>query len=329
MSMQATDPDRCAGCGGPIAAVWIEALGKRWHPEHFRCRLCSRHIDGTFIDMDGTPAHRECYLEHRAPRCVPCKRPIEDSYVVDLWGQNSCARCQASGTCDYCGGGLRALPWERRGVCPTCAGLAVRDAATARRLYAEVVAWAEGKRFFENFAQPPMRLCSREQISRDFPDMLGAMGIAQKSMWETPTGMSVKAEQVVIREGLPAPLFQMVAAHELGHVWIAAHGVTLISAQEEEGFCEVLSYLWTADHCRFGRDGILRQIAESTDPVYGDGFRMMKAIEQRIGLIGMMQSLVGRSRIGTHLGRRASRTAGGGRHDKAVGRRNLGVPRSS
>lgn len=229
--------------------------------------------------------------DHGVLRCKACAQSIHGLYQEDLWGGASCARClNRTGSCIYCGGAARAVPAEEP-RCEICRRLAIHDPGLAEALYAEVVDWAESRRMFENFRQPPMELRAKIELQGTRPSSNRLLGMAQKSIWETPAGASVRAERVVVLAGLPAPLFQAVAAHELGHVWIAAHNITRLSLQDEEGFCELLSHAWISERGTFGRAGLLAGIETSRDPIYGDGFRKMKAFERRTNLHFLMTVL--------------------------------------
>lgn len=51
----------CASCQQPISGACVDALGKKWHPEHFVCSFCMNKLEGT------------SYSEKNAkPYCKPC-----------------------------------------------------------------------------------------------------------------------------------------------------------------------------------------------------------------------------------------------------------------
>eukprot|EP01113_Clastostelium_recurvatum_P005978 TRINITY_DN1269_c0_g1_i2.p1 TRINITY_DN1269_c0_g1~~TRINITY_DN1269_c0_g1_i2.p1 ORF type:complete len:266 (+),score=40.58 TRINITY_DN1269_c0_g1_i2:114-911(+) len=52
----------CAGCAGPIAAGRvINALGKKWHPEHFTCSGCQTGLNGkSFAEVEGLAYCEPC-----------------------------------------------------------------------------------------------------------------------------------------------------------------------------------------------------------------------------------------------------------------------------
>ena len=90
-----------------------------------------------------------------------------------------------------------------------------------------------------------------------------------------------------------AHMFEPTLVHEYGHVLLIADPNTLAFTggigqhrlQEEEGFCEVLRYLWVTQASSGVRDLALRAISENKDPLYGDGFRLMWPRYQAAGSI--------------------------------------------
>jgi len=40
---------KCGGCKEPIQGEVIEAIGKKWHPDHFVCGVCKTKFPGTFF----------------------------------------------------------------------------------------------------------------------------------------------------------------------------------------------------------------------------------------------------------------------------------------
>lgn len=280
--------ESCAGCGGPIMGAYIEAMGQSWHPEHFICGICRHAISGAFFVEEGQPAHEACVLGRR-PKCRDCARPIQGRYREDLWGERSCEACFSKGLCLYCGGAGERDARSSDILCKVCRRLAIHEQRMANAFYGEVVDWARSKRLFEGVKQPPMVLYPRERLLREFPGSHRTLGVAEKSVWETPAGASVRADRVVVVAGLPAPLFQAVAAHELGHVWVAANNIHNMAPLDEEGFCELLSHTWISERGTFGREGLLRSIEASNDPIYGEGFRKMKSIEQRSNINFVMR----------------------------------------
>ena len=91
---------QCASCSKGVQRGYLQAMGKVWHPEHFVCGVCDESLQGeTFIPHQGFPYHRQCYLDHYAPRCAGCEDPIEGRYLTAIerkWHPHHfvCATCQ-------------------------------------------------------------------------------------------------------------------------------------------------------------------------------------------------------------------------------------------
>ncbi len=80
-------------------------------------------------------------------------------------------------------------------------------------------------------------------------------------------------------------------AHEFGHAWQAENLPGIRDSETREGFAQ-----WTAAKVleNYGLTHLIRQI-EERDDLYGKGYRAMIALEQRLGIEGMFQSLRKRS----------------------------------
>eukprot|EP00045_Choanoeca_perplexa_P004788 m.40653 g.40653 ORF g.40653 m.40653 type:complete len:411 (+) comp12766_c0_seq1:110-1342(+) len=54
----------CHGCAEPIIGKYLNALGNKWHPEHFTCTLCMRALAGErFRERKAEPYCGECYVK--------------------------------------------------------------------------------------------------------------------------------------------------------------------------------------------------------------------------------------------------------------------------
>lgn len=52
----------CAGCGKPITGRCVNALEKKWHPEHFVCAFCMKSLaGGSFTEYNSKAYCRECH----------------------------------------------------------------------------------------------------------------------------------------------------------------------------------------------------------------------------------------------------------------------------
>ncbi|KAM9510557.1 uncharacterized protein ACIB01_019432 [Guaruba guarouba] len=75
----------CGGCLKPIAGKALLALGRWWHPRHFRCAACGQALaESAFFEREGAPYCPEDYGRLFAPSCAACERPILHRMVTAL-----------------------------------------------------------------------------------------------------------------------------------------------------------------------------------------------------------------------------------------------------
>ena len=287
----------CEYCSEIILHDSIYAQGHHWHPHHFICYYCLKPIVGAFIVNEEQHAHRNCWIQYCAPRCHECNNSMTEEYFISKWGLNYCQACHNVATCSHCGGAALSLDNDYLPICSQCLELAVNDEGAAMRLFHSVAVWATDMNFFDHMPQPPLTILSRDRLTQEFKVGPKTLGLARKVHTTDGNRECLRAEGIIIVKGLPWPIFQMVAAHELGHVWFANNDVMHISLLEEEGFCEVVAYLWLSERGKLGRDGLRRDMELSNDPIYGEGFRRMQQHVNRHGLVNLMQLLVSQSRI--------------------------------
>jgi hypothetical protein len=104
------------------------------------------------------------------------------------------------------------------------------------------------------------------------------------------TNLTVEVEML---EMCQAHVFEPTLAHEYGHVLLVADpynlsftgGLGQSRLQEEEGFCEVIRYLWISENGAGDNSLELKAIKENSDTLYGDGFRLMWPQFQAAGSI--------------------------------------------
>ncbi|EIN08397.1 hypothetical protein PUNSTDRAFT_126458 [Punctularia strigosozonata HHB-11173 SS5] len=75
----------CGGCGGAIIGRIVNAIGVRWHPQCFKCCICSELLEHvSSYEHEGRPYCNLDYHEIFAPRCHHCKTPIVDERFITL-----------------------------------------------------------------------------------------------------------------------------------------------------------------------------------------------------------------------------------------------------
>ena len=152
---------------------------------------------------------------------------------------------------------------------------------------------------FENASSLKLELCDRATLARYMQGRGGAQGSEPHTLgvtlstMHTINGREVDTEVngIAVLQGLPTPLFQGTLAHELGHAWLVMQGIKGLPPWSEEGLCELLAYrYYTQLNTPEGRY-YAENIERNPNPVYGNGFRRVRAIADRVGFLNYMTIL--------------------------------------
>lgn len=320
----------CKHCAQPILGNYLRALNMDWHPEHFCCALCHQPItEERFYLYAAEPCHPACYEAQIAPRCTICHKALVGKHQTNNWGDHFCSEhAKELAACNYCG---RLVPhttkrMRRRAVdhirCDICAATAIETVDQAQWYIPHLMHWVETQG--THFRQKSFRI---EVLNRvDF--------LAREGGRRDPLGLTIstrylrnkridhtRLESVAILQGLPLPLFVGVCIHELGHVWLVQHNIVNLPLIDEEGFCELLAHRYytsvvapvdrgegelllpervAEDEFRIDLHAAhfyAENIAQNGDPIYGDGFRKLKQIEERIGFAQLTRSLLRKKQL--------------------------------
>lgn len=292
-----TEPVVCQSCGRTITGSYITAMGAAWHAEHFVCAECRRPIETDFIVHDGRPYHMVCHVQHVAPRCAYCNRPLTGHYLTDGWGTNYCAtHILEYPACHFCG---RLVPPSAHFgqpdfvSCHICWASAVLELAQAQPIFTFVVHWLTAHGLTLKGASLQLELMSRQQILAllSVHDTTSPLGVARISYHHRRLQLTASVEGIAIARGIPSTLFQGVSAHELGHAWLALNGVHDLPLWAEEGFCELLAYRCLSDLASSQSRYHARCIEQKNDPIYGVGFRRVRSLSDRIGFDRLVETL--------------------------------------
>lgn len=292
----------CKYCGKPVWGRYITALNAVWHPEHFLCAACHLPIDGSSFSVhEGQPYHSACFVERVLPRCVYCNAPLSGTFLVDAWGNKFCARHeQEYPTCEFCSRLIPPAQQEHSAGklnsvrCPVCRVRAIETSEQARAAFAGVKRWVGSQGLTFNNLPLSLRLCDRDFLAKygralSQPHMLGVTLSTTQSMNGRERRTDI--DGVAVLQDLPTPLFEGVVTHELGHVWLIVQAIKGLPTWAEEGFCELLAYRYhmqlNTPESRYHAENI----ANNPDPVYGEGFRGVRAIADRLGFQHLLETL--------------------------------------
>lgn len=88
----------CAHCNEVIKPneQFFKALNCIWHINHFRCFQCNADLGGSYVDVNGLPYCKKCYLINNAPKCKGCNNPITGAYInaIGAYWHGDCFACR-------------------------------------------------------------------------------------------------------------------------------------------------------------------------------------------------------------------------------------------
>jgi len=250
-------------------------------------------------------------VEERLPQigllplqCAICGKIILGRALKNLWGDAYCLHHQNEyPACDCCGrlispgmtgGGVTYD--DGRQICNICRRTAVDTKGQAKPILDSVCRWLydRGVRFqglvlkvdLLNSQELQQRLGGRGARKPAAPGVVlrANLGVIFRAKIPGPGGtLRRQVNGVALLKGLPRELFEGVAAHELGHAWLFLSKVDNLEPWAEAGFCNLLSYILhkerQTDEARFW----VKTLEASPDPVYGEGFRRVRALFKKHG----------------------------------------------
>ncbi len=295
----------CANCKQPILeGSYVTALGKTWHREHFLCAACGLPIlENSFNVHEGKPYHPACYVERFVPKCAYCGQPLVGEYLIDFWGNKFHKIHQTEfPRCIHCGR-LVPLQQQESGLkpgavirCPVCRAEAIETSNEAQPIFRQLIQWVGQQGLRYNSLPITLELVDRPKLAEYLHVPMSVepreLGVTMSTTYlEDGRAVRTEIKRVLVLQGMPSVLFQGVTIHELGHVWLTVQGIEKLPLWAEEGFCELLSQRYLSEikteEGRFYRE----RIEKNTDAIYGDGFRRVKAVVDRIGFQRFIQVL--------------------------------------
>jgi hypothetical protein len=302
----------CAYCGKPLIGYYVQSGGKSYHEDCFRnavaprCAVCRKPLTGHYVEAEGKSYHENCFREHVVPRCIYCNEPLMGKYGVDHWGGTFCLKHrQEYPACDFCGRLISPAQQERGAKldstrCPVCRSRAIDTIEQAGPAFNGVKRWASSQGLAFHNLPLSLQLCDRAFLAQHGhaegqPHTLGITLGTTHTLNGRETHTNV--DGVAVLAGLPTPLFEGIVTHELGHVWLIAHGIKGLPSWAEEGFCQLLSYRYYTDLGTPESRYHAESIEKNPDPVYGEGFRRVRAIADRAGFANLLNTLQSTGRL--------------------------------
>eukprot|EP01111_Echinosteliopsis_oligospora_P011514 TRINITY_DN3817_c0_g1_i1.p1 TRINITY_DN3817_c0_g1~~TRINITY_DN3817_c0_g1_i1.p1 ORF type:complete len:281 (-),score=49.25 TRINITY_DN3817_c0_g1_i1:26-826(-) len=79
-----TERGVCSHCHLSIYGNMIEVGARRYHPDHFVCKMCSRGIVGNYYEVSGQNICQSCHLKNKERMCASCNQTIVGNATTAL-----------------------------------------------------------------------------------------------------------------------------------------------------------------------------------------------------------------------------------------------------
>lgn len=288
----------CPDCHKAVTALDAVEIGGQFY--HKSCRTCFKC--GMVIDdkskkavCEGHSYHYDCL--HSDQVCSICGN-VTHHYIRDHWGNVACV--SHGHVCSYCGsidntgksydltyvinGEMRPSPsW----MCLRCSDSIVKSVADVERCRSEVMAIFSANGINGIPADIPILISDLRKEEQDMGHGLFGLNISHIS-----ASRSRYSCEVIIHQNLPYVMFKGILAHELLHSWVRLYSIQL-PQNEEEGLCNLAKYLvLKQDKSLQAKYLIDWFLVNNRDPVYGEGFRLMKKRLDKLGWKGLLDALL-------------------------------------
>ena len=286
---------RCAQCGNPIAPGKKYLISKnkpycsrkclsKIMPE---CTVCSRRsFNGGIYAADHS--YFACPDCMKLPRCFACTIPVRGGKKLRD-GRNICPRCLKSAVTDLAGAlqifrQVRSILQQQFGIgTKHRITFSLVNLHTLHRLSAN-----SSSRKGRNTSPPPGVTVTEQGLFR-FDGIIREYTQRNSFREKTVRREVTDAKySIYVLDHLPRERMEYVIAHELAHDYLSEYFPGIRLPWVQEGFAEYTGYLYNK-YCR--RDSLNLRMEKSPDPVYGEGFRKIRAIAEKQGWNGLTNFL--------------------------------------
>ena len=297
----------CGSCGKGLEGPFVERGGRGYHADCYegkfglRCKVCQEVIRGTYHQHEGQPICERDYQARFAPRCYFCDEPLLGTFKLNAHGQKACPRHEQGVRCASCERWLDPQEWR-------LPALTTYGTVLCRQCQPGAIGEQELQAYDNTFgasalqevglelgagAPVPIRLDTAAAVEAlEGPLDKGVHGLTQTQVTSQQGVVTARTIQgIVVVGGLARDHFEGILAHEFGHVWLFRKRLEQRPPLLVEGFCELVRYRWLARVDSPLALDLQRRMLENSAPIYGDGFRQMKAIWDQAGIQGVLNHL--------------------------------------
>ena len=265
--------EKCSFCKEPCLRQNLRMMdkvfcSKRCMFKVFKCSECGTGLEQVFTLSNplGTKEYY-CYRCRKLPRCYFCAMPTGENAVYP--GMITCRRCCKTAVNDE--REIRKIFHRVRLDLKEMFGydfthrinLSIVDVPTLNKESGSIYS-PPGSR-----QMALMRYQNKEQI-RKYPNGR----VERKMVYENC--------RIFVLKGVPRAMLIDAIAHELTHDYLRHNVGNVKELANEEGFCELIASIY---NIRIGNAFLNKAKEVNPDPVYGGGFRKMRAIYKQTGSI--------------------------------------------
>ena len=276
---------------------------RKWGAEE-RCGSCAGKINGEFREAGDKKYHRQCF------RCLACRKVFEggDRLAKDPWGGLVHMDHQSSiSTCDSCTRFFRrdeANPRQffrdGRVTCGVCFKDGVFGFEKVYQVRDRIVPILRGVGMELKVNSIRIELVDRAFLNREATRIkaTGKLRGLTLTKYKITRGLNLTdasfEHRIYLLSGLPYVECISVLAHEYAHVWLNERFIE-IAPMEMEGFCNLISEICLAQDKSKASTLLRENMIQSKDPIYGRGFREMRARLKALGWNQLLAEMLSKS----------------------------------
>ena len=289
---------RCAICGSRIKGRFLKNskgkvfCSKKCYSKSLpKCSVCKKPAR---ISVGEKHFCSQKCLKSTWPKCSHCKRRVKGGVLRGLNKQFLCKACSGKPKCFSCHMPADfAKLGDGRRICKTCNKTAVSDFVKIKKIVNEVRKLMKKQLHLSTDHDIKYRMVSLNELQGKTThkhqgielglyrfDQLVEKIITKKTFLgksTTSTEEYIKEENhtIYFLYGIPENKLREVAAHELAHDWMQELYPEITDLKVKEGWAE---YVASRVNIIYGRGEMNKRMAQNPDPIYGEGYRMIKKI---------------------------------------------------
>ena len=238
-----------------------------------------------------------CIVFPKINPCSICDLPLEQSFSIDVWGNQFHTYHEAEGI--FCYSCSRIISQkitnggyifeDGRHLCSLCNVSAIHKSSDIKNSFDSVLEQLKLVGITGLSNKIPINLLNMHNLNNlnnfSHSNTKGYTEIVLTN------DKKIHYASISILSGLPKIEFEAILAHELLHIWIKKNNINLDS-KKEEGFCNLGSYLIYKNHNTKISKIHLQSMENNNDPIYGLEYRKIKKTLKNRGWENLIKSLL-------------------------------------